>query len=152
MSILSGSYWYSALNSQKLQNHCTQMETQSKLWFSLALSNNIQPSLKKKDLVYILVVMLNKLSHHTSWKTCQVTGLSYSRRDNKKMKIHGFIYNYSYVCTSISLSFEDGTGVFWPLIYIWSTAHVSIVFPNQTFFKVTLRSLKLTTSNLTIYS
>lgn len=50
------------------------------------------------------------------------------------MKIHVFIYKYFYVCTCISLSFEDWTGMFWPLIYILGTVHVSIVFPNQVFF------------------
>lgn len=40
------------------------------------------------------------------------------------MKIHGFIYKYFYVCTSISLSFEDGTVMFWPLIYILGTLHM----------------------------
>lgn len=90
--------------------------------------------MKEKDLVYILVVMLNKLSHHTSWEIHHVTGLSYSRRDSKNIKIHGFIYKYFYVCTYISLSFEDGSDMFWPLIYILGTAHVSMVFANQIFF------------------
>lgn len=50
------------------------------------------------------------------------------------MKIHVFISKCFYVCTSVSLSFEDGTGMFWPLIYILGTVRVSIVFPNQIFF------------------
>lgn len=133
MSIMSGSHSYSALSSLKLQNQHTRMYHQ--ICGSLCFcQNNIQTSLKKKDFIFILVLMLNKLSCHTSWKTRHVTGLSYLRRDNKKMEIHGFIFKYFYVCTYIFLSFEDWTGMFWPLIYILGTANVSIVFPNQIFF------------------